>query len=150
MRCFLLSLANTSLIIMMAFFIGAKICLFHQAYTTMANRLENEKWLRTQCADPTFFSHMKTHTSLCEEVENTAKIGAMWFALAEVSESLPLGRAWVEMKAISWPISIVIAVVLVFFPSLIVGLLRQSHSSLPFTQPDYATLQPRYPILKGV
>ena len=43
MRCFLLSLANTSLIIMMAFFIGAKICLFLQAYTTMANRLENEK-----------------------------------------------------------------------------------------------------------
>ena len=96
---------------------------------------------------------MKSHTPICEEVENRARIGALWFALAEVSNSLPLANAWVEVKAVSFPVLAVSAVVMILFPSLIVSLFRYTSPPLiPFSHslPLGAPRQLVYPPLKQV
>ena len=68
-----------------AFFVLQKVCALHTAYQLRSTRIENETWLRDQCASPEFYTNMRYHTNLCEEVEATARIGA-------ASKTRPTGR----------------------------------------------------------
>ena len=154
MRCFVVSVVNVCFLVVFLFFLGDKLCLLHEMYTVQAHRIGDESWLRRQCTDPVFFSNMKSHTPICEEVENRARIGALWFALAEVSNSLPLANAWVEVKAVSFPVLAVSAVVMILFPSLIVSLFRYTSPPplIPFSHslPSGALRPLVYPPLKQV
>lgn len=132
MRGFVISIFNVFFLVVVCFFASDKVCLLHKMYTMQSHKIADEMWLRRQCSDPIFFANMKSHTSLCEEVENTARIGAMWFALEHVSNSLPFARAWGEIKAVSWPVLGVTAVILILFPSVIVSMVRN------VSTPDYA------------
>lgn len=156
-RGLFVSILNACLLVVFVFFAGDKLCLLHKAWTTQSHRIADEAWLRKQCGDPTFFANMKSHTSICEEVENTARVGALWYALEEVSNSLPIGRAWGELKAVSWPALLATGLVLVFFPSLIVSLARYASMPGPGQLPihhtyahAYAQPAPQYPPLKSV
>ena len=131
MQGFILSIINLTFLVILGFFCSDKVCLLHKLYTTQSHRIGDEIWLRKQCNDPVFYSNMKSHTSICEEVENRHRIGAIWYAIEGVSNSLPMGRAWGEMKAISWPILGVTAVVLILFPSIIVGWARSAYYTPP-------------------
>ena len=42
-----------------------RLCLFHQTYQAMVSKLQSERWLLEQCADPHFFSKMHQHSDLC-------------------------------------------------------------------------------------
>lgn len=57
----------------------------YSAYKRACIRLEDEKWLLENCRDPTFYSKMKAHPTVCSEVETNARIGAFWTALREVT-----------------------------------------------------------------
>lgn len=57
----------------------------YTAYNRACMRLEDEKWLLENCKDPTFYSKMKAHPTVCSEVETNARIGAFWTALREVT-----------------------------------------------------------------
>jgi len=138
MRGFVISIVNVIFLVVLCFFASDKVCLLHKMYTMQSHKIADEVWLRRQCSDPIFFANMKSHTSLCEEVENTARIGALWFALEHVSNSLPFSRAWAEVKAVSWPVLGVTAVVLILFPSLIVSMARNVYSPM-CVSPDYST-----------
>lgn len=56
------------------------------AYKRACMRLDDEKWLLENCKDPMFFSKMRAHTTVCNEVETNARIGAFWTALKEVTD----------------------------------------------------------------
>jgi hypothetical protein len=58
----------------------------YSAYRRACMRLEDEKWLLENCRDPTFFSKMRAHPTVCNEVETNARIGAFWTALKEVTD----------------------------------------------------------------
>ena len=58
----------------------------YTAYKRAGMRLDDEKWLLENCKDPTFFSKMRAHTTVCSEVETNARIGAFWTALREVTD----------------------------------------------------------------
>jgi hypothetical protein len=58
----------------------------YSAYRRAAMRLEDERWLLENCRDPVFFTKMKAHPTVCNEVETNARIGAFWTALKEVTD----------------------------------------------------------------
>jgi hypothetical protein len=59
-----------------------------RAYRGAVLRLESERWMLENCRDPVFFAQMRAHTSVCAEVEASARIGALGGALREVSARL--------------------------------------------------------------
>ena len=146
MKYVLISIVNLVFLVGLGFFFSEKICLLHKHYTTQSNRIRDERWLRLKCSDPIFYSNLKTHTSFCEEVESTFQIGPMWYALAQVSESLPFGTAWGELKCISWQIAAITAVVLILFPSIIIGCVRSAYNPPPMAYHPHVM----YPTLKQV
>ena len=155
MRRFVTSIVNAACVVLLVFFAGDKLCLLHKAWATQAHRIADEAWLRKQCGDATFFANMKSHTSICEEVENTARVGALWYALEQVSNSLPVARCWAEVKSVSWPVMLTTGLVLVFFPSFVVSVAR--YVAMPsHVLPSYApaagaaACPPLYPLLKAV
>jgi hypothetical protein len=79
------------------------------AYKRASMRLEDETWLRENCKDPVFFSKMRSHTSICSEVEANARVGAFWAALHEVTDVLrvtwqPWAIGWVYFAAAFIPL----------------------------------------------
>jgi hypothetical protein len=100
-----------------------KLVFFHQVYQEMASKLESERWLLEQCSDPHFFSKMHTHTNLCFQVENNARVGAFMLSLREVMRSFMieefLYRLVVAMpnSLLSWPALAAVMALLLFAPS---------------------------------
>jgi hypothetical protein len=83
-----------------------QLCQLHQIYQATAARLQGERWLLDQCADPHFFANMHAHTDLCLTVENNARVGAGMLALREFTQGLlqKLGdRGWLVGRLITWP-----------------------------------------------
>ena len=132
MRNLLNSLGTVACTLVLAFFATDKVCLLHQSYQLQSAKIEKESWLRSQCAKPDFYSNMRYHTSLCEEVESTARIGAAWHAINEVAESLPVSDALKAVQRASWPVLAAVAVVCLFFPSLLISHMRSArHDRIP-------------------
>ena len=125
------SAATVACALVLSFLATDKLCLLHQSYQLQSAKIEKESWLRSQCAKPDFYSNMRYHTSLCEEVESTARIGAMWHAVNEVAGSLPFGDVLHAAQRASWPFLAVLAVVCLFFPSVLIAQMRHRHARLP-------------------
>ena len=114
-----------------AFFVVQKICALHTAYELRSTRIEKEAWLRAQCVRPEFYTNMRYHTNLCEEVEATARIGAAWHALTEVAGSLPLPDLIQAVQRLGWPLACALALAFLLFPSAIIAQMRQRQERLP-------------------
>lgn len=115
-----------------------KLCLFHQTYQAMASRLESERWLLEQCSDPHFFSRMHTHSDLCFQVENNARVGAFMLALRELTQSfLPqqsfLGPLLTSFHhhLLSWPVLGVLGALLLLAPSWLASVVSSTTRVLP-------------------
>lgn len=83
-----------------------QLCQLHQIYQATAARLQGERWLLGQCADPHFFANMHAHTDLCLTVENNARVGAAMLALREFTQGLlALGgvKGWILARLVAWP-----------------------------------------------
>ena len=62
--------------------------VFYVAYTTRIQREQNAAWLVQQCKSPEFYSNMKHHASLCDDV-TLAEADAIWLhALRDVFETI--------------------------------------------------------------
>ena len=44
-----------------------RVPVFQRAYVEHQQRLEDDAWLRKQCADPHFVNNMRRHTSVCDD-----------------------------------------------------------------------------------
>ena len=83
---------TSAVISLLVGFTGAGLgldCLgeLYAAYRRAALRLEDERWLLDNCKDPVFFSKMRAHPTVCNQVEANARIGAFWAALKEVTDT---------------------------------------------------------------
>lgn len=113
------SFATICTTLCVCFIAMSKICLLHEEYTARAQQIESEAWLREKCTDPEFFVKLGQHTNLCEQIELTARVGAMWHAIHKVSNSLPVLHVWKAVQKLSWPFMATTAVILLLFPSLV-------------------------------
>ena len=114
------SCITMGLTLCICFLTMSKICLLHEEYVARKQQIESESWLRDKCTDSEFFSRLGQHTNICEQIELTARVGAMWHAINKVSNSLPLIHTWTILQKLSWPFMATTAVVLLLFPSLVI------------------------------
>ena len=130
----------TCLCILVSFFVVDKICLGYTQFQMRAARIEKEAWLLGQCMKPEFYNHMRLHTTLCEEVEATARVGAVWHALNEVATSLPVPNPVDLLNRASWATMACVALVLLVCPSLIISHIHtgQQRSGIPYFIGDKA------------
>jgi hypothetical protein len=108
-----------------------RLCQFHQAYQTVAAKLESERWLVEQCEDPHFFSKMHLHSDLCFVVENNARVGAFMLALREFTQSFLDGPYFFSgflshQGLLSWPVLCGGGLLLLLGPSWFVSTSRRS------------------------
>ena len=127
MRSIFATASTIALFLCLGFFSVDKICLLHEVYTIRSHELEKERWLLKQCKDPEFFSNLGYHTSLCTEIEGKARIGALWYAINQVSCSLPVEIIWETLVKASWPLLALLAATFLLFPSVVVAYARGSH-----------------------
>lgn len=100
----------------LASIVGASVSMdcigaLYGAYNRASMRLEDETWLRENCKDPVFFSKMRSHTSVCSEVEANARVGAFWAALHEVTDVF---RVTWQPWAVGWVYCVVAFIPLVW------------------------------------
>jgi len=117
---------TTCLCILTGFFAVDKLCLGYKQFQLRATQIEKESWLRAQCMKPEFYNNIRFHTTLCEEVEATARIGAVWFAVNEVASSLPMPNPVDILNRASWATMACAALVLLVCPSLIISQLHHA------------------------
>jgi hypothetical protein len=58
-----------------------RIFIFYEAYTSFLSVLKDEEWLRIQCASSEFYSNMRQHTELCNQVMFNAARSPLLIAL---------------------------------------------------------------------
>ncbi len=58
-----------------------RIPVFHAAYVQHLQQLEDDAWLRTQCADPVFVSRMMRHHDVCQRVRESFRHPAFLVAM---------------------------------------------------------------------
>jgi hypothetical protein len=131
MRSVVSNFATIAASVLLAAFAVQKLCVLHSAYQLQQERIEKEAWLRAQCAQPHFYTNMRHHSNLCEEVEATARIGALWHAVQEVAGSVPPADAVALVQRLSWPVMAAAAFTCLFFPSLLIAQMRGRHDRLP-------------------
>lgn len=145
MRAAMASLATMAVATVVAFFATERLCLAYEAYQHRLAQIQEEAYLRAQCHDPEFFKHLGRHTNLCDQLESTARMGAAWHAIHELSRSLPVAQvsapppaprwalappltglwrawqAWEGAQRVGWPVLAVAALAFLLCPSLIVS-----------------------------
>jgi hypothetical protein len=95
-----------------------RIPVFHRAYVEHEQRLGDDQWLRTQCADTQFVANMRRHTSVCDDAR-AAFARPPWIVgmQACIPDHMPL-------ITIGWEGVAIVGLVLFLLPGLIWPLLR--------------------------
>jgi hypothetical protein len=138
MRHLVHHLSTICVSILLASFSVNKLCVLHSAYQLQRTKIEKEAWLRAQCAKPEFYTNMRYHNTLCEEVEATARIGALWHALQEVAAGIPAADALALVQRLSWPLLLALALACLCLPSAFISHMRCRHDRLPLYEGKHA------------
>lgn len=118
-----------------------QLCQFHNIFQSMSVKIENERWLVSQCEDPHFFSKMHMHSDICFTVENNARIGVFMLSLREFTRALlpvelitRFGGVFsgvVSRTVFSWPSLLCFFLFFLFGPSWLVSGSRAFHRRWP-------------------
>ena len=122
-----------------------RVFALHSIYTSHVAKIKEEEWLRVKCQEPEFFRNLRSHTTLCSEVESNARRSALLFAVNEVMQGTYLcGRmscteqgtqAFVWFLQLSMPMMICVTLFgALVCPMLVVQILRAIISVM---QPSY-------------
>jgi hypothetical protein len=121
MRTLFTAVLSMGVCIVMSFFAADKLCLGYRHFQLRAAKIEQESWLRARCAEPEFYANMRYHSTLCEDVEATARVGAAWYAINEVATSLPMPNLVDLLNKASWTTVACMGIVLLVCPSLLIA-----------------------------
>jgi hypothetical protein len=112
-------------------FVVSRLFIFYEAYINFHSTLKDEEWLRIQCELPEFYSNMRQHSDLCNNVRHNAERSAVLIALNEVAGTAHLcGRqSCVDSLAslstsAGWPVLVAIAVTVLLAPTVLVRVAR--------------------------
>lgn len=109
--------------------------VFYEAYTSALRIIRDEAWIRTQCADPQFYSNLKQHSDLCQSVQINFERSPLLVALNAVSETAHLcGRysCTDNLIAISrggWPVMLSVGFISLVAPTLLYQVMRSLMSA---------------------
>jgi hypothetical protein len=96
---------------------------FYAAYVHHMQTLEDDAWLRTQCADPLFVSRMMRHHDVCERVRESFRQPALLVALQACFPS-----EWQALlPSIGWEWVCLVGLLLFFAPGLLLLPLYRVH-----------------------
>ena len=107
-----------------------RIFIFYEAYTSFLSVLKDEEWLRIQCSSSEFYSNMRQHTELCNQVMFNAARSPLLIALNEVASTAHLcGRyscteAVVALSSAGWPVVVTVVAILLIMPTIMVRVAR--------------------------
>lgn len=73
-----------------AFFVFDRLYALHSILGEQRARLADEAWLRRNCADPVFFSNLRGHTDVCDQVAQNARRNVWLYTLRRVTEEASL------------------------------------------------------------
>jgi len=127
--------------IMWAFtFVASRVHMMYQSYTDMHEVREDESWLLGQCARHEFYSRMKQHSSLCDEVTHKAKDIIILQAIRHVMDNSYLCGyepcSTIVDNLMVWALgrglvlTVVIAVVLLFGPVCLMPVYRRQMNTI--------------------
>jgi hypothetical protein len=107
-----------------------RLFIFVETYTSTLRVLKDEEWLRGQCAQPEFYSNMRQHTDLCNEVRRNYERSPFLIALNEVAGTAHLcGRhscadAIVYLSNAGWPVLLCISLSVLLAPTVLMRAAR--------------------------
>lgn len=71
-------------------FLVSRVHILHESYTHMAQMREDDQWLYQSCKNPEFYSNLKTHSTLCDEVNEKRRSVLLLMALQRVIDKTHL------------------------------------------------------------
>ena len=112
-------------------FLVSRLFVFSEAYMTFIGILKDEQWLLKQCESAEFYTNLRAHTDLCNEVRRNAERSPVLFALNEGAQTSHIcGRhsctdaiAFLSSSA-GWPALAAIVVTVLLAPTLLVRIVR--------------------------
>lgn len=104
-----------------------RVPVFHKAYMDHLRILDDDGWLRVQCADPVFVSRMIRHHDVCQRVRETFQQPALLVALQACipHEWGACLLCWLGLpSSLGWESVAIIALVLLLAPGFLLPLYR--------------------------
>lgn len=71
-------------------FVASRIHILHESYAHLSQVRSDEEWLATSCKNPEFYSNLKSHSSLCDEVAEKHRSVMFLMALEKVIDKTHL------------------------------------------------------------
>jgi hypothetical protein len=72
----------------------SRLPTFQRAYANHVQRMEDDEWLHGQCSDAEFFSRLRQHTGVCDQVRDTFNRPATLVALQACLPEIPWWGDW--------------------------------------------------------
>lgn len=117
----------------------SRVYIFHQSYYSHLNRLDNEKYLVNKCKDPEFYSNIRQHTGICEEVTLNAKSSPFLNALntmainTYVCGTLPCSDIIQSaLVRLGWQTIGALALLIILFHNVVLGMCRSFNARMLF------------------
>jgi hypothetical protein len=125
----------------------SRIFIFHEAYTAHVAKVQDEKWLSSQCNTPEFYSNIRQHTDLCEAVYANSRTSACLVGLNAMATSTYVcgAKPCVEILQdlfvrMGWQAMALVVCLFVFAPNLFI-LLYRSICGRPLTSDESLLLK---------
>jgi hypothetical protein len=129
------ALLNILMYVVVASFCISRACIFYEVYVIETVRKKEDAWLRVQCKNPEFYSNIRQHTDLCQQVEHHAQT---WILLTALNAMLTRNQ-WCGAKqscaeyihhllvqGFAWPMVACFALLMVALPYIIAAKAKQS------------------------
>ena len=71
-------------------FVASRVHILHESYAHIVQVRSDEEWLATSCKNPEFYSNLKSHSVLCDEVAEKHRSVVLLDALEKVIEKTHL------------------------------------------------------------
>ena len=103
----------------------SRLFVFYQTYTAHVRLLKDESFLRTECANPEFFSNMRRHSDVCIDVQRNAELNPIFVALDAVANTAHLcGRyscsdVIIYLSNGGWPVLLTVGFTCLFAPMML-------------------------------
>jgi len=130
-------------------FLISRLFIFYEAYVDFQGVLKDEEWLRSQCDQPEFYSNMRQHSDLCNDVRRNAERSPVLIALNEVAGTAHLCGRYICVESLAflsssagWPVLAAIVVTVVLAPTVLVRIVRSMVTGRRL--PEYADHPLRY------
>jgi hypothetical protein len=113
-------------------FCVSRFFVFYESYIEFQNVLKDEAWLLAQCTSPEFYSNLRQHTELCDNVRRNAERSPVLIALNSVAETAHLcGRyscteALTSLSNAGWPAIAAVVASALLTPTLLARIVHRT------------------------